>query len=163
MKRPIIIGLALAGAVMAALPATILSLVPGIGTFDTTASAAGSVPPAPPMVLYGAAPGIPGTSGVIALNGATGANCGRGSVVSDAGATYYVVDVVSDSQVTGCGTSGASMTISLYFTPSTPGTGGRIATVNVTWASGAARQDAAPGSPLPIVAYAPVLARDGVQ
>ena len=163
MKRTFIIGLALAGAVMAALPATVLSLLPGIGTFDTTASAADGAPPGPPMVLYGAAPGIPGTSGVTVLNGATGANCGRGSVISDAGATYYVVDVFSDSQVSGCGTSGASMTLSLYFTPSSAGTGGRIATVNVTWAIGATRQDATPGAPLPIVAYAPVLARDGVQ
>ena len=163
MKRLLIIGLALAGATAAALPATILSLVPGIGQFNTTASAADGAPPGPPMVLYGAAPGIPATSGVTVLNGATGASCGRGSVISDAGATYYVVDVYADSQVAGCGTSGASMTLSLYFTPSTAGTGGRIATVNVTWSPGSARQDATPGAPLPIVAYAPVVAKDGVQ
>ena len=163
MKRPLIIGLALAGAVMAALPATVLSLLPGIGQFDTAASAAGGAPPGPPMVLYGAAPGIPGTSGVTVLNSATGASCGQGTVISDAGATYYVVDVYSDSQVAGCGTSGASMSLFLYFTPSSPGTGGRIATVNVTWAAGGARADASPGAPLPIVAYAPVVAKDGVQ
>jgi hypothetical protein len=100
---------------------------------------------------------------VTVLNNATGVTCGRGSVISDSGATYYVVDVYADSQVAGCGTSGTSMSLSLYFTPSSPGTGGRIAAVSVTWSAGGARQDATPGNPLPIVAYAPVVAKDGVQ
>lgn len=163
MKRPFIIGLALAGAAAAALPATLLGIVPGIGGLEATASAAGSVPPGPPMVLYGAAPGIPGGTSVSVGNVSTGASCGRGSVISDSGSTYYVVDVVADSQVTGCGTSGSTMTLALYFAPSAPGTGGRVATVNVTWSVSGTKQDASPGSPLPITGIASELARDGVN
>ncbi len=164
MKRPFTVGLALAGAIMAALPATALSLLPGMGQSEATVLAAGAAPPGPPMVIYGAASGIPATSSVIVLNSATGATCGRGSVVTVSGATNYVAQVYADSQVPGCGTSGASMSLSLYFSPSSPGTGGRIATVGVTWSSGgSAQQDATPGAALPIVAYAPMVARDGVQ
>lgn len=162
MKRPLILGLALTGAALAALPATLLSVMPGAGRFDSTAMAAGSVPPGPPLVLYGAAPGVAGGTSVTVTNNANGAYCGRGSVVSDAGSTYYVVDVYADSQAAGCGTNGASLSLALYFAPPAPNTGGRTANVSVTWNTGSAKVDASPGAALPIAGYAPLAASDGV-
>ncbi|MCL4230643.1 MAG: hypothetical protein KJ053_03585 [Dehalococcoidia bacterium] len=162
MKRPLIVGLVLVSAVLAALPATFFSMMPGTGRLDRTASAAGSVPPGPPLVLYGAAPGVAGGTSVTITNNANGAYCGRGTVVSDGGSTYYVVDVYASSQAPGCGTPGASLSLALYFAPSTPTSGGRTATANVTWNVGSAKVDVTPGSPLPIAGYAPVTTRDGL-
>lgn len=162
MKRTLIIGLVLASAALAALPATILSIMPGAGKLDGTASAAGSVPPGPPLVLYGAVSGVAGGTSVTITNNANGAYCGRGTVISDAGSTYYVVDVYASSQAPGCGTPGASLSLALYFVPTTPTTGGRTATANVTWNAGSAKVDVTPGSALPIAGFAPVTSRDGL-
>lgn len=162
MKRPFVVGLVLAGAALAALPATILSVMPGAGKFDGTAMAAGSVPPGPPLVMYGAVSGVAGGTPVTITNNANGAYCGRGTVVSDGGSTYYVVDVYADSQAPGCGTPGASLSLALYFAPATPTTGGRTATANVTWNVGSAKVDVTPGSALPIAGFAPMAAKDGL-
>ena len=55
--------------------------------------------------------------------------CGSGLVLDDSG-PVYVVDVVSDAQIAGCGANGRS--VRFYFTP-TGSSGGRLATQTGTW------------------------------
>ncbi len=158
MKRSFLGGLALSGAALAVLSLSFLMLVPA-----STASAAAGMPPSPPMVIYGAAPGLGAGTTVTITNNANGASCGVGSVTTDSsGAAKYVAYVYSAAQAAGCGTNGASMSLALYFVPGVPGVGGRVATVSITWSSGgSALSDATPGTALPVAGFAPLAARDG--
>jgi len=122
MKRAILLGLGALG--LAAV------LLPAIAMADS------GFPPGPPATFYGTTPsGISVGQGVIAIvvNGSSSTVCGAGSVVADTdngGKPSYAVDVVSASQITGCGVSGS--TVMFYFTPF-GGHSGQLATDTATW------------------------------
>ena len=123
MKRFSALGLSIAAVALFALP---------------TMAIAAEFPPSPPTTYYGSAAGATNGQTVIAFvaDGSNSTACGQGSVVNDATAgLVYVIDVVSDSQKTGCGKSGR--TVSFYFPP-TGGQGGRVSANSASW------QDAGP-------------------
>jgi hypothetical protein len=73
-------------------------------------------PPAPPSTYYGKAPaGIGQGDTVIAIvnDGASSTVCGDGITTTDVSGIVYVVDVVADSQIAGCGKAGR--TVQFYF------------------------------------------------
>ncbi len=123
MKRFSAIGLTIAGAALFALPAVAI---------------AAEFPPSPPTTYYGSASGATNGQTVIAFvaDGSNSTACGQGTVVNDTTAgIVYVVDVISDSQKTGCGKAGR--TVSFYFPPA-GGQGGRVSASSAPW------QDAGP-------------------
>ena len=101
MKRAIILGLAVDAVAIAAVPAIV---------------SAQGFPPPPPTTYYGKAPtGVQPGDTVIAVvtEGASSMVCGDGVTSSDASGTVYVVDVVADAQIAGCGKTGR--TVQFYF------------------------------------------------
>jgi len=101
MKRAIILGLGVIAVAIAAVPALV---------------SAQGFPPPPPTTYYGKAPTGVGTGDtVIAVvtEGASSMVCGDGVTTSDASGTVYVVDVVADAQILGCGKAGR--TVQFYF------------------------------------------------
>lgn len=148
MKRTLAFGLGVAGVALAALP--------------MIASAA-DFPPSPPTTYYGAAAGAINGQRVIAFisSGPNTVACGEGAVKNDAAAgLVFVVDVASDSQITGCGLSGR--TVTFYFPPS-GGQGGRLSTNSANWQDPGPRKfDATLGTPLAPRNYIPHAAKDGV-
>ena len=118
MQRRYICGLALSTAALLAVPATALA----------------QFPPEPPATFYGSAKGASAAQGVVAivLNGSNSTVCGNGSVQNDASGPVYVVDVVSDSQRSGCGKAGRQ--VRFYFSPA-GASAGRLAAETGTWNS----------------------------
>ena len=122
MKRAILLGLGALGLAAVLLPAV--------------AMADSGIPPSPPATFYGTVPtGISVGQGVIAIvvNGTSSTVCGAGSVVADTdngGKPSYAVDVVSATQIAGCGVNNA--VVMFYFTPF-GGHSGQLATDTTTW------------------------------
>ncbi len=92
-----------------------------VGALTTAAMAipalvsAQGFPPPPPTTFYGKAPtGVAAGDVVIAVvvDGSSSQVCGDGITVADAGGSY-VVDVVADAQIAGCGRAGR--TVVFYF------------------------------------------------
>ena len=74
----------------------------------------------------------PSARGVIAIvsDGTPSATCGASTVVADGSSNpAFAIDILSDSQIRGCGLSGR--TVRFYFTP-TGVNNGRMATESVT-------------------------------
>jgi hypothetical protein len=146
MKRAILLG---AGAVAAAV-ATIPALV-----------AAQGAPPSPPATFYGKAPsGVGPGQSVLAIvsSGGTSQTCGIGATVSDSSGVVYVVDVISDSQLAGCGAPGR--TVQFYFVGNR-----QMATDTATWsgAGPALRDLTGLGPQLTPRNVGPQVAKDGVN
>ncbi len=119
-------------------------------------------PPDPPATFYGSAAGGSVGQGVIGIviDGSKSTTCGAGNVVDDSG-PKYVTDVVSNSQLTGCGSSGR--TVRFYFTPS-GSTPGNVANESGTWSgAGPEKLDLTQGSPLTNRLLSPNAANDGVR
>src|SRR5688572_23540657 len=102
MKRALKVGMGVVTAAAVSLPA--MALAQGF-------------PPDPPSTYYGTVTGGTVGQGVVAnvQSGNSSQTCGVGSVINDGGSTVYVVDVISDSQLDGCGDTGR--TIRFYLTP----------------------------------------------
>ncbi len=101
MKRAILLGIGAVAVAAAAVPAFV---------------SAANFPPEPPTTYYGKAPaGIGQGDTVIAIvtNGNASTVCGDGITASDASGIVYVVDVVADGQIAGCGKTGR--TVQFYF------------------------------------------------
>ncbi|MFN0145532.1 MAG: hypothetical protein ACKVT1_03400 [Dehalococcoidia bacterium] len=144
MKRRYLFGMALFGASLLAIPASV---------------SAQGFPPDPPATFYGPAVGATSGQGVIAIviEGGVSTFCGAGSV-QDVNGPKYVVDVVSDSQTKGCGRNGR--TVRFYFTPA-GGQGGRLAGETGTWsAAGPKEQSLTLGAPLTERRYTVFVASD---
>ena len=100
MKRAILLAVGAVTAAAAAIPALV---------------SAQGFPPPPPTTFYGKAPaGVSQGDVVIAVvvDGSSSQVCGDGITVADGGGSY-VVDVVADAQVAGCGRTGR--TVMFYF------------------------------------------------
>jgi len=117
MKRSFLLGLGLIGATAVAIPATVI---------------AQSAPPEPPATYYGSANGATVGQKVLAIvyNGNTPTVCGEGQVLEHEGATVYTVDVVTNSQVPGCGSPGRTIR---FYLPSGPGMNAMFASETATW------------------------------
>jgi hypothetical protein len=153
MKRSTVVRIGFAAAALALLPAAY------IGLGKVRDADAQGFPPPPPTTWYGpislANPG----QGIIAAvsSGGSSTTCGWGAVLSDSGSTVYVIDVVSDDQIKGCGASGR--TVQFYVPSNTPGQGGRVSTNQVTWQGpGAHQATVSLGAQLGNVLYTPQLA-----
>jgi len=149
MKRLMKFGLGATGVALVALPATVF---------------AADFPPLPPTTFYGKVTGgaVAGQAVVaIVSDGASQAVCGDGAVMTSGSDLVYVIDIISDSQKSGCGKAGS--TIQFYFTP-TGGSGGRVATGSFAWqAAGAPKnQDLSLGAALTARATVPETSRDGI-
>jgi hypothetical protein len=115
MKRRYLIGALFAAAAMVSIPV----------------SAFAQLPPSPPVALfYGKVTGGTVGQGVVAIviNGGVSTVCGTGTVVDSSG-PVYAVDILSDSQIRGCGLAGRS--VQFYLTP-TSNAGGRLAAETAT-------------------------------
>lgn len=100
MKRAILLAVGALTAALVAIPALV---------------SAQGFPPPPPTTFYGKAPaGVNPGDVVIAVvvDGTASQVCGDGITVADAGGSY-VVDVVADAQIAGCGRAGR--TVRFYF------------------------------------------------
>ena len=101
MKRAIILGLGVIAVALAAIPALV---------------SAQGFPPPPPTTYYGKAPtGVqPGDTVIaIVIDGNSSQVCGDGVTAADSSGVVYVVDVVADAQILGCGRAGR--TVQFYF------------------------------------------------
>jgi len=146
MKRAILLGVGGAIAAAAVMPALVT---------------AQGFPPPPPTTYYGKAPaGIASGDTVIAIvnNGSSSTVCGDGTTIADASGIVYVVDVVADAQILGCGQAGR--TVQFYFVGAR-----RLGTDTATWSGpGPALKDLAGlGNPLTPRANLPQVAKDGVN
>jgi len=146
MKRAILLGVGAVAVALAAVPALV---------------SAADFPPPPPTTYYGKAPtGVQPGDTVIAIvtDGASSTVCGDGTTLSDASGIVYVVDVVADAQILGCGKAGR--TVQFYFvTPKA------LANGSAAWSGPgpAANNLTALGPSLTPKNRAPQLARDGVN
>lgn len=125
----------------------------------STRSEAVDTPPGPPMTAYGEANGGVAGQQVFAVitTGGVSKTCGQGLVVDDGG-PKFVVDVVAESQVAGCGAAGRS--VSFYFAPTAPGQGGRKGNATVSWEQATAKQaNQTLGQPLQVRAALPLVSR----
>ena len=146
MKRAILIGVAAASLAIAAIPALV---------------SAQGFPPPPPTTYYGKAPSGVGPGDVViavVTSGGISAVCGDGVTASDTSGIVYVVDVVADAQIAGCGRSGA--TVQFYFVGKRA-----LSTDTAAWTGpGPAPKDlTALGPSLTPRNTAPQVAKDGVN
>lgn len=140
------------------------ALLAGLTGFGADRAAA-QLPPTPPATFWGTVTGGgvgPGWRVVaIVQSGSASATCGSGAVVTEGSQTVYVVDVVTDAQVPGCGANGRQ--IRFYLAPASP-TGGRMANQTATWTgAGPVELNLTAGASLTNTVYAPYAARDGVN
>ena len=101
MKRAILLAVGAATLALAAVPGLV---------------SAADFPPPPPTTYYGKAPSGVGPGDVViavVTSGGTSTVCGDGVTANDTSGIVYVVDVVADAQIAGCGKSGA--TVQFYF------------------------------------------------
>lgn len=162
MLRSAVVRLGLGAAVLA-LPAAIFFGNQGI---EGVSAQQGNLPPEPPLVMYGDAPGAEVGQGVHAFVQAGGSWtwCGFGGVLDPSG-PGYVIQIASATQISGCGDDGRS--IRLYFTPvgegdQYNGSAGRMSTNNITWQSDnsvAYEQNVTLGQELEVQGLVPGLAR----
>lgn len=153
MNRPRLAWTGMALFALAAIPAAYF----GIGKYQD--AQAQGFPPDPPSTFYGTISGASPGDGIAAGigSGGTSASCGTGAVLSDSGSTVYVIDVITDDQVAGCGDTGR--TIRFYIAPQNAGGGGAFATQTAAWpGAGAHQQSLTVGAELPHVLYTPQLA-----
>src|SRR5262245_32427639 len=98
MKRPALAGAIIAGAALPGIPLT---------------AAFAQLPPSPPVALfYGSVAGTSIGQGVsaIVINGAKSTTCGASRVIDGGGPVpVYALDLLSDSQIPGCGLSGRTV------------------------------------------------------
>jgi hypothetical protein len=94
----------------------------------------------------------------IVSDGSASAVCGDGVTTSDASGVVYVVDVVADAQIAGCGKTGR--TVQFYFVSKR-----QLGTDTAAWSGpGPAQKDLSGlGSVLTPKASAPNVAKDGVN
>ncbi len=146
MRRAILLAIGAAAIAAAAIPALV---------------AAQGAPPSPPATFYGSVPsGVGAGQSVLAIvtSGGSSQTCGVGSTVSDGSGVAYVVDVVAESQVPGCGAPGR--TVQFYFMGNR-----QMATDTATWSGAGPSQRNLTGlgpqlSPRNI---GPMLAKDGTN
>mgnify|MGYP005835937855 CR=1 FL=1 len=146
MRRAILFGAGVVASVVASVPALV---------------AAQSAPPAPPATFYGSVPsGVGAGQTVLAIvtSGGTTQTCGVGSTLAADSGVVYVVDVVSDSQVAGCGSAGR--TVQFYFVGNR-----QMATDTATWtgAGPVQRNLTGLGPQLTPRNIGPQVAKDGVS
>lgn len=147
MKRAILLGLGVAGLAVAAIPGLV---------------SAQGFPPPPPTTYYGTVPtGVSPGDTVIAIvvDGTSATTCGDGVTSADASGVVYVVDVVADAQILGCGKAGR--TVMFYFVGKK-----QLATTTAAWGGpGPAPNNLTGlvGSPLTSRNRLPHVARDGVN
>jgi hypothetical protein len=147
MKRALLLGIAAAGAAIAAIPAMV--------------AMADGFPPPPPTTYYGKVPsGIGPGQVVIAIvsDGSSSQVCGSGATLNDSSGVVYVVDVVSNTQTEGCGQSGR--TVQFYFVGAR-----RLSTDTASWSGpGPSQKDLTNlGPALTPRNTAPQVAKDGVN
>jgi hypothetical protein len=112
----------LAGGALVAVVALLLA------SFATSLQSAEAQPPSPPNRFFGSVTldGAPAAGGTVVTATIGGVECGSTSVA--VGETYaYVLDVVSDGEISGCGTAGASISFLV---------GGNSADQSATYTSG---------------------------
>lgn len=146
MKRAILLAAGAAAAAFAAIPALV---------------AAQGAPPSPPATFYGSVPaGVGPGQGVLAIvtSGSSSQTCGVGQTVADGSGVAYVVDVIADSQLAGCGAPGR--TVQFYFIGNR-----QMATTTGTWSGAGPTQLnlTGLGSPLSVRNYGPQVAKDGTN
>ena len=115
-------------------------------------------PPEPPATYYGTIGGATPGDGIVAAigSGASSRSCGNGAVLSDSSQTVYVVDVITDDQLSGCGDTGRS--IRFYIAPQQAGAGGKFATQTANWqGAGAHSQNLLSGPTLTNILFTPQL------
>jgi len=151
MKRAILLGLGALSVAAAAIPAIAM---------------AADFPPPPPTTFYGKVPaGVATGQGVVAIvtDPGTGSqtSCGAGNVLTDGSSTVYVVDVVADSQRTGCGKAGR--TVTFYFTPTINSSGRVSADAPAAWGGPGPvlKNITSAGPSLTKAGRAPQVSRDG--
>jgi hypothetical protein len=147
MKRALLLGIAAAGAAVASIPALVAT--------------AQGFPPPPPTTYYGKAPaGIGPGQAVIAIvsDGSSSQVCGDGSTLNDSSGVVYVVDVVANAQIAGCGQTGR--TVQFYFVAAK-----RLSTDTATWSGpGPAQKDLVNlGPALTTRNVTPQVAKDGTN
>jgi hypothetical protein len=98
----------------------------------------------------------------IVQSGNNSQTCGQGATLQDGSNVVYVIDVIHNTQLAGCGLAGR--TIRFYFTPS-GATPGRLANETVNWSAAGApkEQNLTLGPALSIRGTVPTLARDGTN
>ncbi|GIW18863.1 MAG: hypothetical protein KatS3mg064_2020 [Tepidiforma sp.] len=114
MKRAILPAIGAVAVAMAAIPALV---------------AAQGAPPSPPATYYGSVPsGVGPGQAVLAIvtSGGSSQTCGVGQTIADGSGVVYVVDVIADSQLAGCGAAGR--TVQFYFVGNR-----QMATDTATW------------------------------
>lgn len=156
MKRAILLAAGAIAAAFAAIPALV---------------AAQGAPPSPPDTFYGKVPeGVGPGQGVLAIvtSGSSSQTCGVGNTLviapgpgvppEDVGKIAYVVDVIADSQLAGCGAPGR--TVQFYFIGNR-----QMATTTGTWSGAGPVQLnlTGLGSPLTTRNYGPQVAKDGTN
>ncbi len=146
MKRAFLLGIGAVTAAAAAVPALV---------------SAADFPPPPPTTYYGKVPsGIGPGDTVIAVvtDGSASQVCGDGVTANDASGVVYVVDVVADAQIAGCGKAGRS--VQFYFVGPR-----RLATDTASWSGpGPAQKDLTGlGASLTPKNRAPQVAKDGTN
>jgi hypothetical protein len=150
MKRALMVGMGVATAAALSLPALVF---------------AQGFPPEPPSTYYGTVTGGATVGqGVVAIvqSGTNSQTCGQEEVLQDGGNLVYVVDVIHNSQLAGCGQAGRQ--IRFYFTP-VGANPGRLANETVNWSAAGApkEQNLTLGPALSIRGTVPTLARDGTN
>ncbi len=117
-------------------------------------------PPVPPATFWGNVSGVPQGWHVVALvvDGSKTTTCGFGQVTTSGSQTVYVVDVVADAQVSGCGAPGR--TVRFYFAPPSA-TGGRLANESEPYpGAGPKQKDLTAGPQFGNIAFAPMTTRN---
>ncbi|PFG73515.1 hypothetical protein [Tepidiforma thermophila] len=146
MKRAILLAIASVAAATASIPALVM---------------AQGAPPSPPATFYGSVPsGVGPGQTVLAIvtSGGSSQTCGVGQTIADGSGVVYVVDVIADSQLAGCGAPGR--TVQFYFVGNR-----QLATDTATW-SGAGpsqRNLTGLGPQLTPRNYGPMVAKDGTN
>lgn len=149
MKRSAFAGALIAGAALLAWPLT---------------AAFAQLPPSPPVALfYGTVAGASVGQGVtaIVINGAKSTTCGASKVIDSSG-PVYALDLLSDSQVPGCGVSGR--TVQFYIAPTNPTEPGHMANESSTVPAsfGAVERDLTLGAELTVKRVSVFVANDGI-
>jgi hypothetical protein len=112
----------LAGGALAAVVALLLA------SFATSLHSAEAQPPSPPNRFFGSVTldGAPAAAGTVVTAQIGGVECGSTTVVT--GETFaYIVDAVSDGEISGCGSAGATVSFLV---------GGNTADQTASWTSG---------------------------
>jgi hypothetical protein len=146
MKRAILFAIATVAAATASIPALVM---------------AQGAPPSPPATFYGSVPsGVGPGQTVLAIvtSGGSSQTCGVGATLSEGSGVVYVVDVISDSQLAGCGAPGR--TVQFYFVGNR-----QMATDTASWTGAGPSQKnlTGLGPQLTPRNYGPQVAKDGTN